>query len=99
MYLSNSILINEYIFETIRNRYTAEIQRQLEESNAKAVIGTPKTYAALKEAVQNIKRDIKVICIQTDANESIPSGAINFADLIDTSSKCFVFAYLPIRDN
>lgn len=73
--------------------FKAEIQRQLEDSKAKAIIGTPKTYAALKEAVQNIKKDIKIICIQTDANESIPSGAINFADLIETSSKCFwIFA-------
>lgn len=63
----------------------AEIQRQLEVSNARAVIGTPNSFAVLKEAVQNLKKDIKIICIQTEANESIPSGAINFAELIDTS--------------
>lgn len=64
-----------------------EIQRQLEASSAKAIIGTPKTFETLKQAVENVKKDIKIICIKTEANESIPSGAIDFADLIDTNSK------------
>lgn len=66
---------------------TEEIQRQLEASKSKAIIGTPKTFATIKEAVQNCKKDIKIICVKTEADESIPSGAINFADLIDTNSK------------
>lgn len=40
-----------------------------------------------------MKKDIKIICIQTDANESIPSGAINFAELIDTSSEYLLICH------
>lgn len=67
--------------------WLGEIQRQLEASSAKVVFGTPKTFGTLKEAVDNIKKDIKIVCIKTDASDSIPSGAIDFADLIDTNSK------------
>lgn len=67
--------------------FSEEIQRQLEASNSKAIIGTPKTFTTIKEAVQNSKKDIKIICIKTEADESIPSGAIDFADLIETKSK------------
>lgn len=48
--------------------------------------------------MQNIKKDIKIICIQTEANESIPSDAINFAELIDTSKYFFrMFAKGSLR--
>lgn len=66
-------------------RFSEEIQRQLEASNAKVVIGTPKQFTTLKEAVKNMQKDIKIICIKNDANDSIPSGAIDFATLMDTS--------------
>lgn len=80
--------------ETFFSRFTEEIRNQLEASNARAIIGTPKTFASIKEAVQNLQKNIKIICIKTDANDAIPNGAINFADLIDTNStnsmKCVV---------
>lgn len=66
---------------------TDEIQRQLEDSNAKAIVGTPKIYRTIKEAIKNSKKDIKIICIKTDEDESLPSGTINFNDLINTKSK------------
>lgn len=53
----------------------------------------------MKKAVENVKKDIKIVCVQTEANEQIPSGAINFADLIDTNSKCdewLQFQSLPV---
>lgn len=64
-----------------------EIQKQLESSNAKAIIGTPKTFATIKEAVKNCKKDIKIICIKTEVDEAIPSGAIDFNELIDIKSE------------
>ena len=67
--------------------YTEEIQRQLEASNSKVIIGTPNTFATISEAVKNSKKDIKIVCIKTEADQSIPSGAIDFAALIDTNSK------------
>lgn len=67
--------------------HLGEIQRQLEMSSAKVVFGTPKSFGVLKEAVDNMKIDVKIICIKTEADQSIPSGAIDLADLIETSSK------------
>lgn len=81
--------LNWFIFSE-----TGEIQRQLEASKAKIIIGTPKTFDTLKTAVENSKKDIKIVCIKTDADESIPSGAIDFADLIETSSKsCWIATF------
>ncbi|XP_055327154.1 uncharacterized protein LOC129580588 isoform X2 [Sitodiplosis mosellana] len=78
------------VLTTINPTYTAEeIQRQLEASNSKAIIGTPNTFATINEAVKNSKKDIKIICIKTEADQSFPSGAINFADLIDTNNVDF----------
>lgn len=67
--------------------YAEEILRQLEASNSKVIIGTPNTFATIKEAVKNSKKDIKIVCIKTEADQTIPSGAIDFAALIDTNSK------------
>lgn len=51
------------------------------------MFGTPKTFATIRKAVEQTGKDIKIICIKTDVNETIPSGAIDLAELIDTSSK------------
>lgn len=44
-------------------------------------------FATAKEAVENSKLDIKIVCIKTEANESIPDGAIDFAQIADTNGK------------
>lgn len=78
------------IVTTINPIYTSsEIQKQLESSKPKAIIGTPKTFATIKQAVENCKEDIKIICIKTEVNEAIPSGAIDFNELIDIKNVDF----------
>lgn len=67
--------------------FADDIERQIVASNAKLVIGTPKTYANLKKVVENLKRDIKILCIKTEAGQAMPDGAIDFAEAIDTNSK------------
>lgn len=66
---------------------TGDIQRQLRQSDAKAIFGTPKTFSAIKKAIEVAEKDIKIICVKTDENETIPDGAIDFDELIDTTSK------------
>lgn len=66
---------------------TDDIKRQLIQSNAKAVFGTPKTFETIQKAVEQTGKDIKIICVKMDVNETIPSGAIDLAELMDTSSK------------
>lgn len=56
-------------------------------SDAKVIFGTPETYATIKKAAQTAKKDIKIVCIKTEADESIPKGAIDFNELINTKSK------------
>lgn len=58
-------------------------------SNAKFIIGTPKTYETIKQAVDKTNKNIGIICIKTGVDESIPNGAIDFAELIDLQSKLF----------
>lgn len=89
---NNCFEINHFFLYQRNNFYfilfqKGEIQKQLETSKAKAIIGTPKTFATIKEAVENCKKDIKIICIKTEANETIPSGAIDFNELIDIKSE------------
>ena len=64
--------------------YTEEISKQLIDSEAKVIIGIPMVYQHLKEAVKLTKKNIKIICIRTHAEESIPEGAIDFNEMIDT---------------
>lgn len=66
---------------------TEEISRQLVSSDAKLIFGTPETYETIKKAVQTAKKDIKIICIKTEADEAIPEGAIDFNEIIETKSK------------
>lgn len=81
------ISCGKILIEIIYYRNLGEIQRQLEASNAKLVIGTVKTFGVLKEAISNMKKDMKIICIKTDVNESIPNGAIDFNEMIEINSK------------
>lgn len=64
-----------------------EIARQLIASDAQVVFATPEIYTTVQQAVVNAKRDIKIVCIKTSNDEVIPTGSIDFAELIDTKSK------------
>ncbi|XP_055842281.1 probable 4-coumarate--CoA ligase 1 [Episyrphus balteatus] len=72
---------------TVNPLYTAEeIGRQLTMSNAKCVIGTVKYYNVLKNACSIAKKNLPIIVIPTKNNESIPAGAINFFEIINTAN-------------
>lgn len=72
---------------TVNPLYTAdEIGRQLTMSNAKCVIGTVKYYKVLKEACAIAKKNLPIIVIPTDKTDSIPAGAIDFFQLINTTN-------------
>nr|XP_049462950.1 uncharacterized protein LOC120951659 [Anopheles coluzzii] len=70
------------VVTTINPIYTAEeISRQLVDSDAKVLIGLASNYAVLREAAQQAKRDIPIVCIRCTNDESLPAGAIDFAEL------------------
>ncbi|XP_050069252.1 uncharacterized protein LOC126557500 [Anopheles maculipalpis] len=70
------------IVTTINPIYTAEeISRQLVDSDAKILIGLASNYAVLKEAAEQAKRDIPIVCIRCTNDESLPDGAIDFFEL------------------
>lgn len=77
---------------------TDDIHRQLVQSNAKAIFTTPKIFSTIKQAVEKTNEDIKIICIKTDANDSIPSGSIDLAELINTTSEGFALLNSDFSD-
>ncbi|XP_055609208.1 uncharacterized protein LOC129756376 [Uranotaenia lowii] len=67
---------------TINPIYTAEeISRQLVDSNTKILFGTVANFPVLQEAINLAKKQIPIVCIRTSNDESIPTGAIDFAEL------------------
>ncbi|XP_055911806.1 uncharacterized protein LOC129945881 [Eupeodes corollae] len=72
---------------TVNPLYTAEeIGRQLTLSNAKCIIGTVKYYQVLKDACAVAKKNIPIITIRTSNSDSIPAGAADFFELINTTN-------------
>lgn len=68
----------------------AEIEKQFTNSNTKAIICTVGTYSSVQEAVTRTGKPIKLICVKTDAAQSLPENAINFFELIKTDSKNWI---------
>lgn len=72
---------------TVNPLYTAdEIGRQLTMSNAKCLIGTVKYYSVLKNACAIAKKNIPLIVVATEKDDVVPSGCINFFELINTDN-------------
>ncbi|XP_052866177.1 uncharacterized protein LOC128272414 [Anopheles cruzii] len=70
------------VVTTINPIYTAEeISRQLVDSDTKFLVGLASNIAVLRESVQLAKRDIRIACIRTSNDESLPAGTIDFAEL------------------
>uniref|UniRef100_A0A182JN78 Luciferin 4-monooxygenase n=1 Tax=Anopheles atroparvus TaxID=41427 RepID=A0A182JN78_ANOAO len=70
------------VVTTINPIYTAEeIARQLVDSDTKILIGLASNYTVLKEAAQLAKRNLPIVCIRCTNDESLPAGAIDFAEL------------------
>lgn len=70
------------VVTTINPIYTAEeISRQLIDSDAKIVFGTVSNFPVLRQAIAMVKKEIPIVCVRTTQQESIPAGAIDFAEL------------------
>ncbi|XP_022918342.2 uncharacterized protein [Onthophagus taurus] len=76
---------------TVNPSYTStEIQRQLLDADAKAII----TFGSVVENIQNAvktttKRTIPIITIKSSANEALPNNTISFSDLLTGNTKGF----------
>lgn len=66
--------------------FPEEISRQIIGSDAKVIIGTVDNYEVLKNVQALVNKPLPIICIKTQAGESIPSGSIDFAELCDPRS-------------
>lgn len=64
-----------------------EVQRQLSLSGAKLIVGLSTSYDVLSKAVSGTQTDIPVVCVKFENTDSMPAGAIDFFELIDTSSE------------
>lgn len=70
------------VVTTINPIYTAdEISRQLIDSDTKIVFGTASNFAVLQQATLLAKKQIPIVCVRASQDESIPAGAIDFAEL------------------
>lgn len=67
--------------------FPAEMEKQLSASNPKVLFCSPEIYATAREAATNIESDLKIVCIKMAADEVIPHGAIDFAQIIDINSE------------
>ncbi|XP_067635646.1 uncharacterized protein pdgy [Eurosta solidaginis] len=82
---------------TINPIYTAEeISRQLEISNSKFVVTTSIGYGAVKEACKLCQKDLPIAVIRFQANEELPSGAVDFFELIKPQG--VDYAHLKVYD-
>nr|XP_022918338.1 4-coumarate--CoA ligase-like 7 [Onthophagus taurus] len=69
---------------TINPMYTAEeIQRQLTDSNAKAIVTLNENYTTVIKAFELMQKKIPIIIIKTIVAESIPSGTVDFHELVN----------------
>lgn len=74
------------VVTTINTLYVAnEIAKQLVDSKAKFLIGTVDGYPILKEAIEKSKLSIRIACVKSSPEQSMPDGAIDFAELSDLS--------------
>lgn len=70
--------------------YTArEIHTQIEDSQTKLFVCFEANYAVVKEAVELSKKPIKIICVRMNQSNPLPTGAIDFHELVNVDSKQF----------
>lgn len=70
---------------TVNPIYTAEeISRQLQLSDSKFVVTTSLGYGVMKEACELAQKNLPIAVIRSQSNEKLPTGAIDFFELIST---------------
>lgn len=72
------------VVTSINPIYTAdEISRQLISSKVKFLIGSVDGYPILKDAIEKTKQHIRIACVKSLPEQSMPEGAIDFSELSD----------------
>lgn len=72
------------VLSTFNPVYTAEeISKQVVNSNVQAMICTADLYETIKGACDIAKSNAKIICMPNEPGQSVPSGSINFTELIN----------------
>ncbi|KAG5876301.1 hypothetical protein JTB14_025575 [Gonioctena quinquepunctata] len=61
-----------------------EISKQLKDSSAKTIITTTELFETAKAASLAIKQQMPIISMKNKDGESLPRGAINFEEMINT---------------
>lgn len=73
------------VVTTINPLYKAdEIAKQLVVSKTKILVGLVAGHAILQDAINKSELPIRLVCIKLSPDESMPQGAIDFKELIDT---------------
>lgn len=69
------------------------------DSQTDAIIGTVSNIKVLQEACILAKRNIKIICLKTEAEDSIPEGTIDFNELISLKGEFQLFIKFHFKLN
>lgn len=76
-----------------------EISRQLISSKPKIIFTLPDTYNTVKLATEIAKQSMEIVTIKYGSNQDVPSDAINFSELINTSGAVTFNAKFNIINN
>lgn len=57
--------------------------KQIINSNAKIIVGSSFNYGTLVKAIEITKKSLKIIFVKLNAEDSIPTGAISFDELMN----------------
>ncbi len=76
---------------------TAEISRQLVSSKPKITFTLPEIYGTIQAAKELAKHDCRIVTVKTRKDETIPSGAIDFTELMSTKGNRLTI-YLSLFD-
>lgn len=69
----------------------AEISRQIISSQPKIIITLPDLHSTIEAAKELSKHQFSIVTVKTRIDDSIPSGAIDFTELMSTKGKCYCF--------
>ncbi|CAH1285202.1 unnamed protein product [Diabrotica balteata] len=71
---------------TLNPIYTpVEIARQLQDSSAKVIITQTPSIGSVKTSLDLMKTNIPIVAIKSTQNESLPSGIIDFDELVNSN--------------
>lgn len=67
-----------------------EIRYQFRDSSPKCIVTTTDIYPTVKKALEMAEsNNYIVMCVKTEANQSLPDGTVNFQDILATDAAPF----------